>query len=201
MPIVEIERFLGSDAFVADPLVLKDALDILLDVDGVISVHYGIQTEDGRTGYLIVIWETYERCMDFEQQPSYVELQSCLSLARSSFLDSQHIDFDEDAAPSLEAPTTEIATLNPQPGVSLHNFHIRAMLLREGLVHEETCHSVAWGESKEKKGSWILAIGWDSMQDHLDAVSTSMFPELIGSLEERAAIYVEHTNLVKYAVN
>ncbi|GLB38384.1 hypothetical protein LshimejAT787_0502490 [Lyophyllum shimeji] len=59
MPTVEIIRFPGSDAFVADPgVVLKDALNLLLDTPGVISVHYGVQTEDGTTGYLIVVWET-----------------------------------------------------------------------------------------------------------------------------------------------
>jgi len=136
--------------------------------------------------------------MNFQQHPSYTDLQSFLARARSNPLDVQHVDFQTDVAPVLEAPTTEIGVLTPRRDVPISHFHVTATLLREGLLKEEPCHAMAWGESRENKGTWVLASGWDSLQAHLDTVSTGGFLDLIDGLEERAAIFIEHTNLVKY---
>ncbi|GLB38386.1 hypothetical protein LshimejAT787_0502510 [Lyophyllum shimeji] len=200
MPSVEIVRFPGSEAFLTDPLVLEDALEILKKADGVIdSPYYGLQTEDGSTGYLIVKWETYEHHMRLTQQPHYQNLISALERARSGPLDLQHVDnFDKDVAPSLEAPATEFALITPKDGASLEAFQETLENLGENLLKEKTCHHVAAGESREKEGTWVMVIGWDSVQAHVTAVAQGVFPELIKNLKNMATIEIKHANLVKY---
>ncbi|KAF5382663.1 hypothetical protein D9615_002902 [Tricholomella constricta] len=199
MPTVAVIRFPGSDAFVADPLVLKDALNILVKADGVISTYYGIQTEDGRSGYLVVIWETYEHHMNFKQHVSYPGLLTAVSLARSGPLDIQHVDFDRDAVLSFDVPATELVFMTPKAGVSLDDFHDKLATLREHLIKDTTCHAIAVGASRENKGTWLMVLGWDSVQAHVDAVSEGIFPELVKNLFAVADIDLKHTNLVKYA--
>ncbi|KAF8073751.1 hypothetical protein FPV67DRAFT_763649 [Lyophyllum atratum] len=199
MPTVEIARFPASDEFVTDPLILEDALETLINTEGVISPHYGLQTEDGRTGYLVVIWKTYEHHMNLMRQPSYPGLIACLTRARSGPLDLQHVDFDNDIAPALEAPATEFAFMTPKPGASIDDFKAKLKVLGDTMTKEGVCRvPLGLGESTEHKGTWVMVIGWDSVQAHKDAVSKGPYPELIKSLQELAYIDLKHANLVKY---
>ncbi|RDB18022.1 hypothetical protein Hypma_000708 [Hypsizygus marmoreus] len=199
MPIVEIVKFPGSDAFVADQLVFKSALDILLNAAGVISVYYGKQVEDGTTGYLVVVWETYEDHTRSKEHAKYPDLLESLRLAASGPLDVQHVPFDIDSSAVFGAPATEIAIITPKADASKDVFSSTFRTLREELIKEKSCHSVIWGESRERSPSIVLAIGWDSVQAHADAVAGGVFPDIIGSLSALADINLTHTSFVKYS--
>ncbi|KAG6840522.1 hypothetical protein C0991_006195 [Blastosporella zonata] len=198
MPTVEIVRFPGSDAFVDNQLVFKECLSTLIKSEGCISSYYGIQVEDKRTGYLFVIWETYDHHMKLTKHESYPGLIDSLNLARSAPLDVQHVDFDEDAAVAFGSGATEVVTFTPHPDVNLKEAQELVKTLTEQLLAQKACHSVVVGESREKKGTYFMLVGWDSVQSHLGAVSKDPFPETIKKLHALAEIDLKHTELTKY---
>ncbi|KAG6916916.1 hypothetical protein DXG01_004677 [Tephrocybe rancida] len=204
MPTVEIVRFPGSDDFVADQLVFKECLSTLVKSEGCISPYYGIQTEDNRTGYVFVsacflIWDTYDHHMKLTKHESYPGLITSLKLAQSGPLDVQHVDFDEDAAVAFGSGATEIVTLVPHEGADLKEVEDLTTTLRKYLIAEKTCHSVTVGESREKKGTYFMLVGWDTVQDHIDAVSKGPFPDIIKKLHALADLKLHHSELTKYA--
>ncbi|KAG5648346.1 hypothetical protein DXG03_004918 [Asterophora parasitica] len=177
MPIVEIVRFTGSDAYVNDPLVLKDAVDIILRADA---------------------WDSYDHHRSFKGHPNFPKLISSLAPAHSDGpLDVQNVDFDQDAAPALNAGATEVVFLSPRAGVDLEDFLAAVKTLRAALV-EQGVRGIALGESKEKKGTWVFVLGWDSVQAHTETVAKGAFPELIGKLLALANADIKHVGLTKY---
>ncbi|KAG5648345.1 hypothetical protein DXG03_004917 [Asterophora parasitica] len=193
MPTVEIVRFPASDAFVKNPLDFKDGLDILNNAAGVISTHYGIQYEDKRSGYLFVTWESYQHHQDFIQHASYPKLGAALALVPSGPFDVQHVDFDDDATPTFDAPATEVVFLTPKTkdGVRLEDFHTTLTALREALVKDSTVRTIALGESREIKGTWVMA--------HVDTVAKGVFPELVKNLFAVADIDLKHVEFTKHS--
>ncbi|KAG5339727.1 hypothetical protein C0989_003912 [Termitomyces sp. Mn162] len=199
MPTVEIVRFLGSDEFVADNLVLKDALSIVAKTEGCIRPpYYGIQTEDNRTGYGFVIWESYEHHMKARKKDSYPALLAALKRAHSGPSDVQHADFDVDVEPALDSPVTEVVTLVRKPDVSEKEAMDLVTKLREAMIAQGACHSVTVGESRENKGTLFLLLGWESVQAHYDAVSKGALPEIIKELYLVNELELKHVKLTKY---
>ncbi|KAG6899231.1 hypothetical protein C0993_012102 [Termitomyces sp. T159_Od127] len=198
MPTVEIVRFPGSDEFVADNLVFKDCLSKLVKSEGCIGVYYGIQIEDNRSGYLFVIWETYDHHMKFTKHESYPAAIASLARAQAGPMDVQHVDFDEDAAIALGAPVTEVVTLEPKSAADKEARSLSVTKLKEKMILQESCHSFTTGESREKKGTNFVLVGWDSVQAHYDVVEGGVFPEMIKNLHMVNEIELKHTKLTKY---
>ncbi|KAG6896094.1 hypothetical protein C0992_010344 [Termitomyces sp. T32_za158] len=197
MPTVEIVRFPGSDEFVADNLVFKDCLSKLVKSEGCISTYYGIQTEDNRSAYLFVIWETYDHHMKFTKHESYPAAIASLKRAQAGPLDVQHVNFDEDAALAMDAPVTEIVTLVPKLGVDEEARDIMTKL-KDKLNAHGSCHCATMGESRENKGTFFMLLGWDSVQAHYDVVNNGVFPEMIKGLYAVNQVELKHAKLIKY---
>ncbi|KAG6829894.1 hypothetical protein H0H92_003027 [Tricholoma furcatifolium] len=198
MPTVEIVRFPGSDAFVDNPLIMKDCLSILVKSEGCISPYYGVQVEDDRTGYLFVIWETIDHHTKLMNAEVYPELKQSLGLACSGPLDMQHVDFDGDAAAVFASPAMELVTMVPHSGVDLKEFHDLITDLRTNLLAASSCHFVTLGESTENKGTWFLLVGWDSVEAHYEAVGKGAVVEIIKDLHRVSKIELKHSIISKY---
>lgn len=110
------------------------------------------------------VWETYEHHKALMERPDYPDLIQALKPAVAGKLDMQHVEFDIDFAAALEAPVTEIAIFKLKPDTSRDKFLSIFKNLREEIIKGESCHSVIWGESKENSGTFVLMIGWDSIQ-------------------------------------
>ncbi|KAG5652877.1 hypothetical protein H0H81_003240 [Sphagnurus paluster] len=170
--------------------------------------------EDGRTGYLIIIWESYEHHMKLKKDPAYPEMIKSLGLAVSGPIDVQHVDFD--ATKALDAPATEISVITLKADTSLEDFHAKSTAVREHLNNEPSCHAMVGGESRENKGTYFSLTGWDNIQvfagrtydlvernlvapkSHIDLTAKDEFKEFVKNFLEIADIDVAHSNMVKY---
>ncbi|KAG5652876.1 hypothetical protein H0H81_003239 [Sphagnurus paluster] len=144
------------------------------------------------------VWESYEHHMKLTQEPAYPEMIKSIAPAVSGPTDLQHVDFDEDATKALDAPATEVVVLTPKSGTAQEDFDAKIATLRESLNKEPACHVVAVGESREKKGTWFMLIGWDSIEAHMDVAAKDALKEIVKSFFAIADVDLVHTNLVKH---
>ncbi|KAG6840524.1 hypothetical protein C0991_006197, partial [Blastosporella zonata] len=163
-PTVEIVRFPGSDAFLADPLAFKEGLSIATNMEGNIGLHYGVQTEDTSTGHIFVTWESYEHYIESKKLDTFTAFTASLDLARSGPWDVDYVQFGEDVAVAFSSPVTEIATLRLYPDPNNREKLLDDLVtLREYMSAHEECRAYVIGESKEK-GTVFVLLGWTSVE-------------------------------------
>lgn len=75
----------------------------------------------------------------------------------------QHIDFDGDSTLALTSPATEFVTFKAKPD-SEEKLTSTFKKLGGELIKAPSCHHIVFGESKEHKGTFMAAIGWDSVE-------------------------------------
>lgn len=196
MPTIEIVTFPPSDSFVTDPYNFREPLTILAKAKGLIDIYYGFQHENKQVAYLFIVWETHEDHLNFFHHPQFSRLVTFGEESAAGPQDIKHVEFDADALVSLNAPVVEIVFLTPK--VSMDEYNVAISALRESLLTSETCHAVSWGEFKEKKGDFMMVIGWDSVKAHYDTVQNSIFPPLIKRMYEVAELGLVHSSLLKF---
>ncbi|KAG6820223.1 hypothetical protein H0H93_003725 [Arthromyces matolae] len=180
MPTVEVVRFPASDAYVADKLVFKDCLDILVKSEG--------------------LWESYEHHIELTKRDDiYPNLIASIRLAQSGPIDMQHVNFDGDATRALESPVTEVVVLSLKERADGKESRSLVAELGTNLISQKECHSVVVGESMENKGVVFMLLGWDSVEAHVKAVSEGVFPEIIDKLNALNGIEIAHTKLTRYS--
>ncbi|KAF9468498.1 hypothetical protein BDZ94DRAFT_1245503 [Collybia nuda] len=198
MPIVEVVTFPGSDTFIKDQAVSRAVLERLARAEGFISTHNGLQFEDGRTGYLIVVWESYEHHKRLMEHEDYGGLVQSLISSTSGNLEMQHIDFDGDSTLALTSPATEFVTFKAKPNSEEKLVSAFKRLAGE-LIKASSCHCVVFGESREHKGTFMTAIGWDSVEAHQKTVEDEALKAIIDDLYAAADLEIRHTSLVQFS--
>lgn len=113
--------------------------------------------------YLQSVWETYEHHKKLIDHKDYGGLVQILKQAASGKLEMQHINFDGDSTLALTSPATEFVTFKPKPD-SEEKLVSSFKTLGGELIKAPSCHRVVFGESREHKGTFMTAIGWDSVE-------------------------------------
>ncbi|KIK07939.1 hypothetical protein K443DRAFT_604541 [Laccaria amethystina LaAM-08-1] len=199
MPVVEFASFVASEALLANHDLLEGAVDDISKVDGFISAYAGLKVEDKKTAYLAVVWETYESHKTLMDSPEYPALIEKLKPALGGPLAMDHIPFNEDVTNALNAPVTQVITSKLKDGQAKDGL-LDAGTFTKALNEAVGAHPpVAFGESKENPGTFIVLIGWDSVEAHVAARGQDpRFKEYAEKAAPLADATVVHVNFVKH---
>jgi len=171
MPCLQIASFPVSDAFLSNPGIFKAPLNAIKTADGHISSFYGLQVEDGKTGYFLSVWESYEHHQKFIQEPSYANLIETLKPAVSGKLERDHINVAGDVDTALSSPAVEFVIFTLKADGSAEALTSLLEELGKGLDVAVGAHPpCAWGQSVEHKSKFLLVVGWDTVAAHWEAV-------------------------------
>ncbi|KAF9013225.1 hypothetical protein BDQ17DRAFT_1343017 [Cyathus striatus] len=200
MTTVEFVTFEASKSYLENPTkTITDTVKWVAKEAGFISAYYGVQTEDKNIGHIVIVWETYEHHDTVMKRADYNELLELIKPCLAAPLVMQHVPY---VIPNvaLESPTTELATfrLKDSQGKELVESGLRTL---SAEIDKKSRHPPSvWNEVREKPGSYILAIGWDSKVHHEETVKAENFQKIIGNLLQVADISLIHVDLKKFTV-
>ncbi|KAF9013223.1 hypothetical protein BDQ17DRAFT_1343013 [Cyathus striatus] len=202
MPIIEIATFPSTTEFISDPIKTgAPAFSKIVQAEGFHGLYTGTQVEDEKTGYLVVIWETYEHHKIVTEQADYPQLIETLKACFSGSIDVQHVEFNADISAVFEAPVTEFAAATLKPGETKEDAILPVQKLTAALDNTEgTVKPAVWGASRERADTLIFCVGWPSKQVHLDSVKGSKtLPPIIGDLRAVVELSPVHIHFKKFA--
>lgn len=97
-----------------------------------------------------------------DDYPAFVE---SLKPTLASPLRIQHVEFDGDATAALTAPITEITVAKPKEGNTVADIEVViAELKKNSHLVKGAYPPLAWGKVQQEAGTYVLAIGWDSVE-------------------------------------
>ncbi|KAJ3542492.1 hypothetical protein NMY22_g3503 [Coprinellus aureogranulatus] len=165
MPVVEVATFQASDALLANPDLALGALAILKNAEGFLGAWTGYDVEDKKTAYLIVTWESVELHKKLHASPSYPELTEKLRPALGGPLNIIHVQFDKDHTVAFNAPVTELLTNKLKEGKTKEDLDSVVAELAKHYESTEGIHQPpVHGPVLEEPGTFVSAIGWDSLE-------------------------------------
>ncbi|TFY79708.1 hypothetical protein EWM64_g4303 [Hericium alpestre] len=167
---LEIVHWPANEAFAQDNTILKPAGDVLTSFQGVQGVWYGQQVEETRV-YIAVGWGTMDVHKAFIAGEGNVDkvlpaLQR--TLAEGASRQMFHGQFDSE----------DVVT--PKAG---HEDVVKSILTKLSvLLNESESPAVggAFAPIIEKEGSYLLLVGWNSVEDKW-AKSLQIMEELLGN--------------------
>ncbi|KIY71997.1 hypothetical protein CYLTODRAFT_418375 [Cylindrobasidium torrendii FP15055 ss-10] len=207
MPVdIEFFTFTASEAFQADPVAQFAPVNEIIkrgkgDGDDVRSLHYGTVVGEPSKGYFILAWSSVKAHEAFKSKPEYGELaKSFGERVLTAPLEVTHYTFADVPEKVLAAPDTEIAVFKLKEGKSEADFlkpWEERLLPR--LANTKGWHSSGgWGKSIEKEGHFVLLLGWESKELHLQAMQDKEYMTEVHSLGEYLElVHFEHTKLHK----
>ncbi|KAF6757413.1 hypothetical protein DFP72DRAFT_1044293 [Ephemerocybe angulata] len=167
---VEVASFQASDALLSDPSLVKGASDIISKAEGFKSAYSGFQTEDGKTVYIVLVWESYDLHEKARADPIYAELGAQMKdtlIGPGPY--SLEFTVMKDFTISLEAPNTEITYYKIKEGKTKEELtsqfdNMNGIFGSQGFTGAHP--PAAYGELIEMPGTFLAISGWDRAEDH-----------------------------------
>ncbi|KAF8895322.1 hypothetical protein BD779DRAFT_717299 [Infundibulicybe gibba] len=190
-----------SIPFALDKQSVQEGSAALKHVEGHICSYAGTQIEDGTTGYIVVVWENHASAKTaLGSMPTLVRpLASAAAGATATTVASaQRFAYVANPTNALDAPTTEFAVLTLRPGAQKEDLRRSLAALAAELDKVNAKHApCAWGESADQSGEFLMTIGWDSVDVHMEAVRTGPAREIIDSFNRLSVTGFKHTTLTR----
>ncbi|KAI0269756.1 hypothetical protein BC834DRAFT_863201 [Gloeopeniophorella convolvens] len=187
----------AGDGYRNDQSVSNPAFQFLKDHKAE-AIFHGLQVEEPAFG-LIVVWDKIQVHKDL--MADAVEYPKLLNLLKPTMgggdIDMSHVDFLIDPTPAFKAPITEIAFTSPKTPEDKEAVQARLeqiVSLANGPT--KTAFGAAYGPVVEKPDTFVLVVGWDSVEAHLAAREANK--ELTGAAGKIANVKVRHVALSPY---
>ncbi|KAK7048584.1 hypothetical protein R3P38DRAFT_2870280 [Favolaschia claudopus] len=199
MVAIQITSFPASDAFIANPEIVKEPMELIKTADGYKGSVYGIKVEDKRTGYLVSIWESFEHREKLSQNPAFAGFGDKVKAALNGPLVRDHFDFSGSLEPALSAPIVEIVTFTLKPGASVEKLtSILAEVQKAGGGAPGLQGPAIMGQSVEDPSKLFVIVGWDSVEAHTTYVSQNPQAALRDQIFALAEPAIAHINAQKH---
>ncbi|KAF8885684.1 hypothetical protein CPB84DRAFT_1733897 [Gymnopilus junonius] len=202
MPVIEIASWVPSKAYLADPTILKPALDFLKTVDGCKDVYTGV-AEEQSTLFLFVVWESFAHHKALINNPEYPQViglgPSIASKEEGgSGVTVYHVEFINPFEPSQSAPTTEILAITLKEGKTKEDLTNVVNTMSAKINAENPKHApVTWGQTLEDEQKFYLTIGWDSSDAHRQIIGDASFLPILTDLRATAVLKMVHVSFKK----
>ncbi|KJA17460.1 hypothetical protein HYPSUDRAFT_1018052 [Hypholoma sublateritium FD-334 SS-4] len=192
---IEILVFTASPAFLNDISLADPALDYLKKADGCRRIVRGYAVEEDNKAYILISWSSYESCKNTIERQDYSVFQESMKALTDNPLSVLHLEFDEVADSTLDAPITEVATISPKQGHTLEEV-TAVMRKMHGLTPQfpGAMYGLSIGQFiGQPIPEYILCFaGWASIEAHTRSTKMSSFQELIWEIVPIADIKMNH---------
>ncbi|KAK2465359.1 hypothetical protein APHAL10511_002713 [Amanita phalloides] len=201
MPVVQIHQFPASDAFIANQGIAKRPLDILKGMNGQIERYYGLQVEDNKTGFIVLVGVSYEDFADLRNNPSYPTFIDTFQALHVEGPQSQiRVDFNGDTTSVFKAPVTEFTLAKAKEGVA-STIEERKKAIRNiwtMLKSAKGLHGIVPGEIRGDPDTISAVLGWDSVDAHVQAITPEEITSAIGDFMRIASPETPHAKLTRH---
>lgn len=203
-PTIGILKVPATEAYLADPSVIDEALAILSQVPGTLGQWHGRGVQDPAYIYFVNAWESIGHRSAFAQDK---DTYAKVGVAISPVFDSAnpawryHVQFSGDPFKSLDGPVTEFAVWRLKEGTDGDQFARKLQELHD-LVAERLGLDVstgAWGASLEDPRVYLSCVGWASVEVFNGACEREEgIITLLGQMQETADLEAKHAGLSRY---
>jgi len=203
-PVVEFVSLTASEALKASDTVGTEALNIVLESAGAQKVFRGMQAEDKATAYVAVGWDTLKAHQDLmDDKARYDPLLASLAttIAPGTQLTMVHVVFANHAAAiqALEDPAAELAWLTLKSLDQATALPGNMDSLEKALATASGRRSYTWGKVVEKEDQYLLIVGWDTVEAHLNALKVNQnLSTTVAKTSELVEIDLVHVNFTEY---
>ncbi|KAF7796501.1 hypothetical protein EIP86_007679 [Pleurotus ostreatoroseus] len=205
MPAIEIVTFPSCEAYRKDPSISFPIFDIVEGHSkGWLGMYYGLQVEDGKTGYFTIVWETLEDHQNLINDPIYAKLiehvKQCVEGGGLDGLEMIHVPFEPVAALATiyNGPFTSFAHVTPKPGKTVDDINADLALLRD-VKDVQGNLGLASGKVIEKEDAFVFTSGWDQIENHAAAAKGHPgISAFVAKLNEDAEWGAKHVSLKSY---
>ncbi|PPQ77091.1 hypothetical protein CVT25_014904 [Psilocybe cyanescens] len=189
--VVAYTTFIASEAFLADKSLVDKALDYLKKREGALR-YISLSSR------MFDVWETYEVIDKTLKSANFLGFMMTFNtLIEAGDCSWQHIDFDEDPFNALGSPITELSIGRPKEGHPREELYSIVLQLKENSsLYPGVHHPLTWGVVRQTS-EFVLAIGWDSVQAHLNAIQVPPAKPLAAKLSDISDLVVHHIILYK----
>ncbi|KAI0668495.1 hypothetical protein C8Q78DRAFT_262739 [Trametes maxima] len=209
LPTIEVVYKPATKAFRAAPQdasLVKATFDILSAQKGQnpLPKYFGLKHEDKATAYLAIAWDTFE---DHDRLMNDKGEYPRLGASTESFFEPGgkgtmfHIRSTSEPWKALEAPVTEIAVFTLKDGHSKGELEqtVDAIAKRLDALGEPAGETLAsWGPTVEKDNVVALFVGWQSVEAHVNAVTTDKeVADLITKVKTQSDLDLVHVAFSK----
>ncbi|KAH7908048.1 hypothetical protein BJ138DRAFT_1103822 [Hygrophoropsis aurantiaca] len=194
--VAEITYFEASEAYKADPSSLNGPLESLRKTEGLISSYIGYETEDPKILFWVNDWKSKSSHDALVQSEVYPGIVAASRPAFASQPVASYVEFDNTVGP-LSAAATEFVTFTLNEGQSVDKLDSLVNQLKQQLVGTPKFHGASWGKVIGKSNVYFGILGWDSVQDHWDAVAGGPLKATIDQVKEIATLWLVHAHLKK----
>ncbi|TFK74836.1 hypothetical protein BDN72DRAFT_955493 [Pluteus cervinus] len=201
---LELLTFQASPAYLKDRSIFNGIFKEVLSALGCKGLYFGQQLEDEKTGYLLIVWETYEHHKALIDSAGYgqivAQLKTGIDETAPVPFELIHIPLDTDPTAALEAEVTEVAIFTPKADkVETVIPELRNLEQELNKVKGSRPPSTL-NEVREKPGNWGFIVGWDSVEAHTSAVQVpaikAIIDKVLGSKDATATM--GHVALSKF---
>ncbi|TFK49735.1 hypothetical protein OE88DRAFT_1662367 [Heliocybe sulcata] len=196
--VTELVVFDASEAYQKDNKAAQGLVDVLNKTDGKIATWHGPGVEDPTKGYLWVRWESLDAHKALMDSPTYPDLIASMKPCLAGEFEMVHVKFNKDPLEALNAPATEVVTVTLKEGKS--EVDITAFLEQGSKMELPGASASAYGPVVEKPGSFIMIVGWSSVEAHqkVREERTEEAAKVLAGVLQIADIKVAHAKLTKY---
>ncbi|KAL0948780.1 hypothetical protein HGRIS_008910 [Hohenbuehelia grisea] len=196
--LVTLATFNASDAFLANQSIANGPLGALTLIEGgrsKIDTYYGIQIEDGKTGYVLAVFKGNHPT---ERAPNAVIKKLLAKLAKGDIL-VEHIKLNGDPTPVTAAPATEIISIDILPGHTLDDatalFNQLARRLNEITGKWGQPH---WGPVIEDSTKVHFLLGWDSVEADNESLDDPELQEIFAQVLQIVSGFSRHADFTQH---
>ncbi|KAJ7626162.1 hypothetical protein FB45DRAFT_923071 [Roridomyces roridus] len=202
MTILQIVTFTASSNYIADPTVVKVALDNLGSAEGCVSSFHGLQIDDGKTVYVFSFWESEPQYQSFAGGPENPTFLAGLKAASANSPEVHYLDTGAiDLTAAFSAPVTEFvlwtinADVEPQEAELVKGFDD----LIAGLDVATGVHPPGlWAYCKDNTKNVVVIAGWNTVDTHWEAVKEGTgLHATVQLLLKKATLVLGHVKLLK----
>ncbi|KAJ7271468.1 hypothetical protein C8J57DRAFT_1319077 [Mycena rebaudengoi] len=200
MSTIQRITFAASSSFTSDPNIFNTPLEILKSTPGYVSAFHGLQVDDGKTGYMITVWQSAEKYASFVQGSTYSKFLEAVKLAAASDPEIHHVHTNAvNLDTALSAPTTELVLFTLKPGVTVEEMSPLFDELVRGLDAAEGAHPPSlWAISKASENKILVFVGWDTVETHWEAVKEGTeLHAVVQLLLKKSDFILGHAHLTK----
>ncbi|KAJ7800301.1 hypothetical protein B0H14DRAFT_2900200 [Mycena olivaceomarginata] len=167
---------------------------------GFVSAFRELQIDDGKTGYLITVWQSGEDYASFAQGGVYSDFQAALRPAATGEFEVHHVHAGAvNPTTVLSTPATEVVLFTLKTGVTPAEISPLFDDLARGSNAASGAHPpCVWAPSKVSGNHILVFVGWDTVEAHWDAVKEGT--ELHSAIQlvlKKSDFVLGHVNLVE----
>ncbi|KAI0056116.1 hypothetical protein BV25DRAFT_1832582 [Artomyces pyxidatus] len=191
----EFASWPASEAYLSNPSIIQPVFGYLKASKGINEIYQGLQTEQPNI-YVINTWDElkdHQNLIEDKENYSALGVHTARTRSENSEESIVHAIFLEDPRGAFGAPVTEIAHITPKEGVAPGAVEeVLVAILGWRSDPDVVVRGGAYGRLVEKPETFVLVLGWDTVEDHINTVTAGAPEQVVAKLKSVGLVELVH---------